>query len=76
MCGITAGRQGVLGDSARGRQANSWEEVTPSGTGPPAVQYMGMVWCDAEDGFYIFGGRTASGAWGGEANAATMGFQA
>lgn len=46
-----------------GRQANSWSELSPSGTAPSARSRMSyaMAWSDAADGFYLFGGYAGAG---------------
>ncbi|CAE7644690.1 tea1, partial [Symbiodinium necroappetens] len=37
-------------------QANSWEQLSPSGTAPDARYYHTAVWSPEADGFYVFGG--------------------
>ncbi|CAE7199689.1 gefF [Symbiodinium microadriaticum] len=46
------------------RQANSWEQLSPSGTAPSARHHHAMVWSPEADGFYVFGGEFAhDGSW-------------
>lgn len=37
-------------------EANSWTELSPSGSLPAKRSSHGMVWSDVVDGFYVFGG--------------------
>ncbi|CAE7257921.1 gefF [Symbiodinium sp. CCMP2592] len=43
-----------------GRQANSWTELSPSGTAPSGRSGHAAMWSPAADGFYVFGGKTGS----------------
>ncbi|CAE7483794.1 rngB, partial [Symbiodinium necroappetens] len=52
----------VLGDLLfYGREANSWELPSPSGTAPPARYGHTAVWSAAANGFYVFGGNGDGG---------------
>eukprot|EP00434_Breviolum_minutum_P002503 symbB.v1.2.002214.t1/scaffold119.1/size318073/12 len=38
------------------REANTWEELSPTGSIPSARNFHTAVWSDRADGFFIFGG--------------------
>lgn len=38
-------------------QANMWQQLSPGGTSPPALDIHEAVWSPAADGMYLFGGR-------------------
>ena len=38
-------------------QANTWQELSPGGTSPPALDIHEAVWSPPADGMYLFGGR-------------------
>ena len=42
-------------------QANSWEQLSPSGTAPSARTAHTAVWSPDADGFYTFGGCYSPG---------------
>ncbi|CAE7513568.1 unnamed protein product [Symbiodinium necroappetens] len=44
-----------------GREVNSWEQLSPSGTAPPAREHHTVVWSPAANGFYVFGGDDGPG---------------
>ncbi|CAE7841464.1 gefF, partial [Symbiodinium necroappetens] len=42
-------------------QANSWEQLSPSGTVPSSRNSHTAVWSSAANGFYVFGGYNGAG---------------
>lgn len=42
------------------RQANSWEDLNPSGSLPAARYYSVGIWSNPLDGFFIYSGDTSS----------------
>ncbi|CAE7637261.1 Lztr1 [Symbiodinium sp. CCMP2592] len=41
--------------------ADAWTALSPGGIAPEARQWLGMAWCHADNGVYIFGGSGYSG---------------
>lgn len=43
-------------------QANSWQQISPSGSPPAGRHGHAAVWCHTVDGMYVFGGGSGGGA--------------